>query len=221
MNSALAIASVTAVLKNLLDNGLIHQSVANSVGEVIVTALPPDRIPLGAEERSQLNLYLYRVTPNSGWRSFGTMPSQDECRWNPPLALDLHYLLTVYGERDFQAEILLGCALQVFHETTLLSRDAIRAALAPGASGNPGSMGHPTLAALSTSDLADQVEQIKISPEFLSMEEMSKLWSGLQARYRLSATYQVSVVSIEDRRHDADGQRDAPQAMLHELQGKR
>jgi hypothetical protein len=52
----------------------------------------------------------------------------------------------------------------------------------------------PALAALAESDLADQVEHLKIEPTFLNAEEMSKLWSALQAKYRPSATYKVSAV---------------------------
>ncbi len=195
MSSALAIASVTAVLKNLLENALIQQSASTGIGDVTITALPPDRIPTGAEEHAQLNLHLYRLTPSSGWLRTNVFASQDGHQRSLPLALDLHYLLTAYAERDFQAEILLGYAIQKLYETPILMREAIRSALKSIASS-----GSAALTTLSASTLADQVEEIKVSPEFLSMEEMSKLWSSLQTRARLSATYQVSVVLIEDRR---------------------
>ena len=195
MSSALAIASVTAVLKYLLGNALIQQSAATSMGDVTITALPPDRIPTGAEERTQLNLHLYRLTPNSGWRRSAVL--QQERQDTLPLALDLHYLLTAYGERDFQAEVLLGYAIECLYETSVLTGEAIRSALASTSSSNGSSV---VPAVLSASTLTDQLEQIKISPEFLSMEEMSKLWSSLQTRARLSITYQVSVILIENRR---------------------
>ena len=38
---------------------------------------------------------------------------------------------------------------------------------------------------------------MSVSPEFTSSEEMSRLWSALQARYRPSATYKVSTVLLE------------------------
>lgn len=217
MSSALAIAAVTAVLKHLLDNGLVHQSVASSVGDVVVSALPPDRIPLGSEERSQVNLYLYRVTPNSGWRrSSAPAVTGNGQAGRPPLALDLHYLLTIYGERDFQAEILLGCALQVFHETPILTRDAVQAALASGAPGGSGGLAHPALAGIAASDLTEAIDEITIAPEFLNMEEVSRLWSGLQARYRLSATYKASVVFVGDRHADGVGLSEVTQELSHE-----
>jgi hypothetical protein len=45
--------------------------------------------------------------------------------------------------------------------------------------------------------LADQVEQIKLVPDPLSSEEMSKLWTAVQSHYRPSAAYVATVVLIE------------------------
>src|SRR5687767_12379652 len=127
MSSALAIAAVTAVLRDLLHNGMIDHDLVTSIGDVAVTALPPDRIPIeGTDARSQLNLFLYQATPNQGWRNVG-LPSRNsngERATNPPLALDLHYLLTAYGMKDFHADILVGYAMQLLHETPVLSREA-------------------------------------------------------------------------------------------------
>jgi hypothetical protein len=202
VSSALAIASVTAVLRDLLHNGLIDQDVSSNLGgDVKVTALPPDRITTGDHEQSQLNLFLYQVTPNAGWRNFG-LPSRDrrgDSVAAPPLAIDLHYLLSAYGAQDFHAEILLGYAMQLLHETPMLGRDAIRTALGAPVLVNASDGLPATLAALSTSALADQVEQIKITPQTLNTEETSKLWTALQARYRAAAAYHVSVVLIDSR----------------------
>lgn len=57
----------------------------------------PDRIETGDRKRNQVNLFLYQVTPNPGWRNTGlpSLDSRGDGRLsNPPLALDLHYLLT-------------------------------------------------------------------------------------------------------------------------------
>ncbi len=188
MSGLMAIAGVTAVLKDVLNNGLIDHDFS-TVGSFSVTALPPDRITTGTHEPNQLNLFLYQVTSNQGWQNIG-LPSRDSSGvrlTNPPLALDLHYLLTAYGMVDFNAEILLGYAMQILHEMPVLSRKDIRIAL-----GSPSPFG-----SLSALDLADQVEQIKITPHYLTTEELSKLWTAMQARYRQSMAYQVSVVIIQ------------------------
>jgi len=199
MSSALAIGAVSAVLRNLLDNGLVEAGPALG-STVTVSAVAPDTIDLGdAEAPPRLNLFLHQVTPNPGWRNAG-LPSRGasgERLTNAPLALDLHYVLTAYARQDFQAEVLLGYAMHLLHERPVLDRAAIRRALDP--SPLDVSMLPPVFQALAASDLADQVEAIKVTPAAMSTEEMSRLWSAVQSHYRLSVGYMVSVVLIEGR----------------------
>src|SRR3569623_1793885 len=202
MSSPLAIAAVTAVLRDLLNNGLIDHNITGALGNnVPVPAVPPAPIAIaGANARSQLNLFFYQLTPNAGWRNAG-LPSRDERGnrlSNPPLALDLHYLLTAYGAAALHSEIVLGYAMHLLHETPVLDRQAIRTALGGGTVDSR--ILPPAFQALSAADLADQVEQIKITPETMSTEEMSKLWAALQALFRPTAAYHLSVVLIEARR---------------------
>lgn len=199
MSNALAIASVTHVLKDLLNNGLIDQNVSGATGNnVNVTSLPPDRIDVSSAGQSQLNLFMYRVTPNIGWSNMGmpTYNSKGEKVGNQPLALNLHYLLTAYASTDLHTEILLGYGMQLLHETPFLDRDAIQFSLSP-ASATAGGGLPDDLRALSTSNLAQQPELIKIIPENINTEEISKLWAAFQAKYRPTAAYTASVVLIE------------------------
>jgi hypothetical protein len=198
MTSPLAIGAVSAVLRNLLDDGLIEAGAAMG-STVNVSAVAPDTIDLGSgDEQPRLNLFLYQVTPNQSWRN-AALPSRSSINGeglrNAPLALDLHYVLTAYGRTDFQAEILLGYAMHLLHERPVLDRDAIRRALDP--SPLDVSMLPPALQALAASDLADQVELIKVTPAVMTSDDMSKLWSAIQTHYRPSAAYQASVVLIE------------------------
>ena len=138
MSSALAIAGVSAVIKDLLDSGLIDGQITDTMGQgVTVSVVAPDSIALGNDAAPRLNLFLHQVTPNPGWRNVG-LPGFDgsgrQRIGNPPLALDLHYLLTAYGSSDLHAEVLLGYAMQLMHETPVLARNAIRKALNPPAS---------------------------------------------------------------------------------------
>jgi hypothetical protein len=203
VSSALAIAGVTAVLKDLLDSGLIDQQLTDAMGQgVTVSVIAPDSIALGNDAAPRLNLFLHQVTPNAGWRNVGypSRGSSGERIANPPLALDLHYLLTAYGSADLQAEVLLGYAMQLLHENPVLARKAIRKALNPPSPPVTGSLLPSVYQALRASDLADQIEQIKITPAAMNTEEMSKLWSALQAHYRPTAAYQATVVLIESIR---------------------
>jgi hypothetical protein len=114
---------------------------------------------------------------------------------NAPLALDLHYLISVYSGGDLHAEILLGYAMQLLHETPVLTRDKIHIALNPSL--NVGTGLPPALRALADSGLEDQVELIKLTPQYLNTEEMSKLWTAMQSHFRPTAAYTASVVLIQ------------------------
>jgi hypothetical protein len=200
VSTALAIAGVTAMLRDLLNDELVNANVAGAVGQSVnVTTLPPDRVvPESGPEASQLNVFLRHVTPNPGWRNEG-LPSRDGAGRtrlsNPPLALDLHYLISAYGAEPLHAEILLGYAMQLLHENPAIPRDALRTALQP--SPDPGLVLPPALRALADSGLPDQVEQLRITPEYLNTEDMSKFWTATLTHYRPCAAYQVSVVLIQ------------------------
>ena len=133
MSSPLAIGAVSAVLRNLLDNGFID--VGAPLSPVKVTAVAPDPIKLDDPDAPpSLNLFLYRTTRNLGWAEVG-LPAFDGERHARSRTRrsrsNLHYLLTAYGVADFQAEILLGYAMHLLHERPVLDRAAIRRALDP------------------------------------------------------------------------------------------
>jgi hypothetical protein len=201
MSNALAIASVTAILKDLLNDGLINRNV-DSLFNFQVTAQPPDRISdaSNGDPINRLNLFLYRVTPNTGWTNqrLPARSSSGEKISNPFLALDLLYMLSAYATDDLNAEVLLGFGMQSLHETPVLDRDAVRAALGP-AGPVSGSLLPPAFQTLSPADLADQFEQIRITPFYVSMDEVSKLWTSLNTPLRMSALYQATVVLIESQ----------------------
>lgn len=200
MSNALAIAGVTAVIRDLLNDGIINHDISGTISsKVLVSALPPDRVvSAGTDEASQLNIFLHQVTPNTGWRNNG-LPSVDESGKrrlsNPALALDLHYLISAYSAADLHGDILVGYAAQLLHEHPILSRGAIKKALDP--SPNTGSTLPPLLRNFADCGLAEQIELIKIVPEYLSTDDLSKLWSATQSSIRPSVAFQATVVLIE------------------------
>jgi hypothetical protein len=197
MTTALGIAAVTATLRDLLRNGIIEHNLVGLLGvSVAVSALPPDRVLADSgKETSQLNLFMYRVSGNPGWRNEG-LPARDSSGrqrlTNPPMGLDLHYLLTAYCAEDLHADVLLGFAMQWLHLRPVLTREMIRTALA--VSSPPGT---PLERALAAAGLADQIELVKLTPEYVDTEEMSKLWTATQTNLRPTAAYRASVLLIE------------------------
>jgi hypothetical protein len=190
MSSALALSGVTGVLQSMLHN--VYTSA--TLGSVSVSAVAPDivqaSVGTSAEAQLQVNLFLHQVTPNAAWRNMGlpSLAADGSNRvTNPPLALDLHYLLTVYAGTDGKAEALLGYAIQMLHDYPVLSRNQITSFLATLAATDP----------LRASGLADQIELIKITPATMGREELAWIWTALKADYRLTFPFQVSVVLIQ------------------------
>jgi hypothetical protein len=131
-----------------------------------------------------VNLFLYQTEPNAAWQN---MPIPQQVRPGetgyPPLALDLFYLLTAYGQNDNDifSHRLLGRAMRILHDHPVLSA----ASIAATPQGN---------------DLSEQVERVRITLQPMSLDEMSKLWNTFQTQYRVSTAYLASVVLIESTR---------------------
>lgn len=200
MSTALGISAITAVLENLL-NG-IYNHPATGLGTVTVSAVAPDIIQTtvgaGVTGKLQVNLFLHQVTHNAAWRNMDlpALGADGKTRLkNQPLALDLHYLLTVYASSDCESEALLGYAVQFMHEHPVLARADIQNILQSPVLVLPS---NPTLSGLlGASGLADQIEMIKITPSILGKEEMAWLWTAVKADYRLTFPFQVSVMLIQ------------------------
>jgi hypothetical protein len=200
MSDFLAVAGVTAVLRWILREAVTGSGVDTAVNATpTISALPPDRIVVGDTEIPQVNIFMYHVSLNSGWRNVG-LPELDGGgrRVNaPPLAIDLHFLLSAYGPHELDGEILLGWAMQVMHEQPVLTRDLVQTALTSIATA-VGATTEDQRVGLST--LADQAELIKLSPQSLSTEEVYRLWPAFNAHYRATAAYLATVLLVQRQR---------------------
>ncbi len=197
MSDFLAAAGVTAVLRWMLRDAIASSGVDTAVGATpTISALPPDRIVVGATEIPQINIFMYHVSLNSGWRNVGVreFDSSGNRVSSPPLAIDLHFLLSAYGPNELDGEILLGWAMQIIHEQAVLTGDLLQTALSAIA-GVAGATAEDRHIGLST--LAEQAESIRLSPQSLSTEEVYRLWPAFNAHYRATAAYLATVVLIQ------------------------
>jgi Pvc16 N-terminal domain len=195
MSDPLALAGVTAVLQYWLNQ--VVNGPTSQLPTVLVSAQAPDIIQsniAAGKQPFQLNVFMHQVTANAAWRNIDlpSLASDGSTRLSsPPLALDLHYLLTSYAVEDTEAEALLGYAILMLHETPVFARADIRTALSNVPNTNP------LKGPLATTGLADQIEMIKVTPATLGREEMAWIWTALKADYRPTYPFQVSVVLIE------------------------
>jgi len=183
MSNPLAIAAVTATLRNLLQKALATDPDLN---DITVTTQPLDRARVNGNAANQMNVFLYHVIPSGTWRN-ADIPGRVRPgeTGNFPLGLNLYYLLTAFGKendntRPFSHQIM-GRAMSVLNDHPLLGSDEIRGALP-------------------NNDLWNQVERVRFTLQPFSVEEIAKLWTGFQTQYRLSVAYEAAVVLIESAR---------------------
>ncbi len=194
MSDGFGLAGVSAVLRRRVLDAFAAADVAGAIGLAPVTVMPPDRV-IRDDEPTGVNLYLHQVTPNPGWRNRGlpALSGTGERIGSPPLALDLHYLLTAYGAEPYHAEVLLGHAMLALHDLGVLGPAEIGAALDAG----PPPPDPDLPDAVRASGLAGQPAALTVTLEAMDPEASSRLWSAMQARYRMTAAYLVTVALLE------------------------
>lgn len=185
MSNYLAIATVTATLQRAL-----QAVIGADVPGAKANTARPDSSGHGLPEIG-VNIFLYQVTPNSILRNadLPTRNSDGQAGQRPVIALDLHYLLSFYGnDGQLEPQRVLGSVARTLHARPLLTRQMIRDTTAD-----------PAYSYLATSNLADAIDPVRLLPSSLSLEELSKLWSVFfQTPYALSIAYRASVVLIEE-----------------------
>ncbi|WP_095756964.1 DUF4255 domain-containing protein [Streptomyces xinghaiensis] len=182
MSNALAIATVTQALAHLIANNLTPE-----FNEAV--RVEPRKPPAEPPPDPLITVFCYQVTPNASMRNndLPTRASDGTLVQRAAAALDLHYLISAYGEEaELVGQRLIGCVVRTLHEIPVLPRDVITQAAE-----------RPHLAG---SDLADAVQKVRFTPTQMDIDETSKLWGMLhQTPYSLSVAYQASLVLIEGR----------------------
>jgi len=128
MSNALAIAAVTSTIRYVLERALAAPH-PGPVGGAAVRTLRLDQLSTGdLAGTAGLNLLLYQVTPNHAG-NLTDLPTRDASgalRRRPNAALDLHYLLTAFGdEASLEGQRLLARAVVALAATPVLTRDVV------------------------------------------------------------------------------------------------
>ena len=181
MSNYLAIATVSKALAQILDS-----AVKSAVDSSSAVTQRPDP----GTKTACVDLFLYQVTPNAALRSsdLPTRNAQGQVVSRPTSALDLHYLMSFYGDDSkFEPQRMLGAVVRSLLAEPGLTRERI---LSVSKDDNHDKM--------SGSNLVDAVEQVKFTPQALTIDELSRIWSIFyQVPYALSVAYTATVVLIE------------------------
>ena len=136
--------------------------------------LPGEDLPAGAVA----SLYLYHVDIDPYRRNQPRLPDRErpsEFR-NPPLPLQLRYLFTPVHDTEEVNQLLLGRVLQHFDDV----RTVETLSDVPVGDGYGG---------------ADPV--LRITPDPLTLEQLSQLWNAFSVPYRVSLAFLVDIVAID------------------------
>jgi len=171
MSDFRAIGAVSNSIRDLLEAEMVNKPIN-------VTVAAPDVDITIVDTTRRINLFLYKVDENGSLKNMDVPGRGHPAAFGrPPLALDLHYLLTAYGlsdEEQIGSQELLADAMRVLHDFPII--------LSP----------HLDVA------LKNEIEHVKLYLEPLSLEELSKIWSAVTKPMRLSVSYMVTVVQIEN-----------------------
>ncbi len=195
MSNYLAVATVTAVLRDIL-----QEAAGAAVPGATATTRRPEAVNDGGQNKPVVNIFLYQVAPNAAWRNTDIEirhpdpqapddRARDRVEKRPQVPINLSYLFSFYGnELELEPQRLLGSVVSAIHAHPRLPPEAIR-----------GTVGRER--SLRDSDLefqVAQIEKVKLTPINLSLEELSKLWSVFfQVPYALSVAYEASAVLID------------------------
>lgn len=165
--------------------------------DAVTSLTPRPRITVGALDVDasdlRLNWFLYRIAPNAAYRNMepprtGTTTS----RGRPPLALELHYLLTAFpaaatgnadGDQEQFAHAGLAAVMQALHGNGIVPANdpAVPASAKP------------------------LVEPLRITMESLDLDAVTKLWTAASEPLRLSVGYLVSLVIVDSPEQHVPG----------------
>lgn len=181
MSNYLTIAVITAAIREI-----VLEAAQEVASHVKVTIGPPRALGIGEKE---VNIYLYRISPNAELRSddLPTRSATGALIRRPVAAIRLHYLIAFADDDHLTTEIVMGKVVSVLHAAPILTADRLARIVGPNG---------PT--ALQASDLLEQEERIKLTPEYFSLDELSKFWTGLlQLAHRPSLQYVATPVLID------------------------
>ncbi|MGW1375378.1 DUF4255 domain-containing protein [Streptomyces sp. NPDC002446] len=180
MSNALAVATVTQALALLIEHHL-HPEIDMAVS--VETRKPPADPPTDPT----ITVFLYQVTHNPSMRNndLVTRASDGTLLKRPAAAVDLHYVISAYGEEtELVGQRLIGSVVRTLHEIPVLPRELIEEAAQ-----------RPYLAG---SDLAESPQKVRFTPSQMDVDEASKLWGMLHnTPYSLSVVYQASLVLLD------------------------
>lgn len=182
MSNTLAISAVSAAFQRRV------LSAASAAVPTANVRLGTPTAKLAEDAKPLVNLHLYRLEPNAT-QTNAHLPTRDtrgDTRGPSLLALNLHYVLTFYGDHDkFEPDLMLGEVMLALEHQPVFSKSTITAAIDDNDD-------------IEDSDLAKTLARLRVTRQLMTLDDFSKVWSIFyQVPYALSLAYEVSHVILE------------------------
>jgi uncharacterized protein DUF4255 len=175
MSEYTAIDDITNTVLNLFKNntgGLLPQ-------DRITAASPAD---VSDDTQPLLSFFLYQINENPHLKNESMTETSTGTLRYPPLSLNLYYLLTAYASSRETEHQVMGRAMQILHDNSV-----IRGSLLQGG-------------------LAGTFDEAVVAINAITLDDMNRLWSMFASKpYRLSVTYRVSTALIDSTRERPAG----------------
>lgn len=170
-----AIWAVSGTLQQLLQTQINADPDLASILPISVSLFSPKAIrePTNGVSSSSVSIWLYRVMRNE--HIWNNRPERTVTNQVPhaSIPVNLYYLITPMDENPDKQQVVLGKMLQVFNDHAILRGSDLQGSL------------------------EGTTEQLRISLETPSLEELTQVWYSLQEPYQLSVSYLVQVVTID------------------------
>jgi hypothetical protein len=180
MSGYTVIGSVSETLKQLLWAQFQADTQITTVisDEQRISLEPPFKFLKDSDETTQncLSIYLYRVVENGDMKNRPLELREKNRLEYPPLSLNLFYLITPLTTGIATDHLLLGRTMQVLYDNAILQGSNLEGVL------------------------ADTTEELRVILNPISIEDITRIWSGFMRPYRLSVSYEVKVVYIDSER---------------------
>jgi hypothetical protein len=140
---------------------------ANQLGDFDVALMAPREITKNLENR--IALILYRIEADPTRRHVELARATPSSPARVCLGLDLHYLLAVWGKGSAAGEqITLGHCMEILDQNAVLTGPL-----------------------LSADYLWDPSDLLKVTLDTVAVDDMWRLWEGIDTAYQLSVPYLV------------------------------
>jgi len=171
MGSLTVLRDVNETIKKLLKQNISELSDENS----IIFDSPGE---IESTTTPRLSVFLYHITENSYLRNREPESVSLTQVQYPPIILDLYYIFTPYAQNRETELIIIEGLMQTLYDNPVFRDDILQGNLR--ASGN---------------------EEIRVTPNSLTLDELNKLWSTFPNKpFKLSVSYILTPVRIPSGR---------------------